>query len=165
MKKITTDDKTIVLASIALIALFAVGKGLGTLLEALHLKKGGDETKDDTKIDQYAASHWSPLYWRQKSPNTKLINDPTISGFFYDLARQIWESDGRIYDDPAATVAAFKKLNSKLSISVLASDFEYKYNQDLLTFLKGFLDTPAQKKFLIDILQYTDQLPDKIPGQ
>lgn len=112
-----------------------------------------------------AASYWSPAYWKAKSPGTKLIYDPNINAYVYSLTRKIYDGVGYLYDNPQQIVDAFKAVNSKLGISVVASDFSYMYNQDLLSFLISKLDTAEQVKFLNSIIQYTEGLPEIISGQ
>lgn len=180
MAENSNNESIIKWAVIGTIGLIAINKLFGTLsgLASGILQKFGlssDPTVQKAAEDiakffsaqqtKGSASYWSPEYWKIKSPNTKLIYDQNINAYVYGLTQQIYNGIGNFYDSPEQIVAAFKAINSKLGVSVVASDFAYMYKQDLLSFLISKLDTAEQVKFLNSIIQYTEGLPDKISGQ
>ncbi len=110
-------------------------------------------------------SYWSPGYWKKYSKNIPFWTDPKIANFLKDVATQINDSVGNIYDSPERAIAAFGKINSKVGVSAVADAFANKYNVDLLNWLTEKFDTDAQKVALEKIKTSTGLLPIIQPGQ
>ena len=71
----------------------------------------------------------------------------------------IYDSIGTFYDSPQQTLSGFKKINSKVGVSIVSNAFTTKYNKDMYSWLEDKLDTEEQRKVFAQIKQYTDSLP------
>jgi len=104
-------------------------------------------------------SYWNPSYATKYSKNPAFWNDAKIKAFVNDVAKIIYDSIGTFYDSPQQTLSAFKKINSKVGVSIVSNAFTTKYNKDMYSWLEDKLNTEEQRKVFAQIKQYTDSLP------
>ena len=172
------DDKTLNQAKTAgtilaaIIIIFLVVKIGGALINLFSSIGQGlnisdtDEEKDNQKfitdiensgIDK---NYWSQNYYKlvQSKLTPKEVLALSKSANLQDIAKQIYDSIGLLYDNPAQTIGAIKKLKNKVQISQLAEKFNQMYQRDLLAFLNEKLDTNDQQKILQQIFNYTNSL-------
>ncbi len=78
----------------------------------------------------------------QKKANVK----EGFENSYLNLALQIYNAKGIIYDNPEIVNNAFQKLNSRAKISYLSSIFSRAYSTDLTTYLASFLNETEMTK-------------------
>lgn len=163
-------NKRIILISVAAIAVtssivFIVVKRKKNNASIKKINDILEEKIPDPANIQGEGNFWTPLYWKKESPKTYLITDKSTNDYLRSIAKQIYDGIGRIYDDPDSIKAAFNKLNSKLSISVVADIMNSVYSKDLYGWLETTLDRDYQKKIWNEIKTTAAQLPKSKDGQ
>lgn len=185
-KQIQEGEITIIILIVALIFLF---RGLKGLLEGLNILKDPQEKKaQETVIKTIETGNVAPTiptpagfipfdipgdafniqYWRnlQKAAGAEAAKRGLKSGVFLlnsnaqqIRAKNIWESVGFLYDKTGEAVAQFKKCKYKSQVSMICMEFNNKYNQDCLSWMRNKFDRQDQIQDLAEIVNYVNGLP------
>jgi predicted ATPase len=135
--------------------------GIDKFLSTIGLKDSAEKEKansDVAGIDPVATSvnsPFNPTFYKSAPAGTKL----KTQGFLSDLATEIFNSVGYVYDDPEAGFAAIKQLESWAQVSQLSDKFNQLYKKDVYSWLKIKYDTTTQKDVLAKIVNYAVSLP------
>lgn len=135
--------------------------GWNSFFEAIGLKESAEDKARREKLEQQLSgtnnpgSPWSPEFYKSAPAGTKLVTAAKAE----QVAEQIWDSVGRLWDDPEAGLSAIKQLPSQAAVSFIADKFNAKYQRDLLEWLNIKYDTDSQKDILIRIINYVEELP------
>lgn len=116
-------------------------------------------------IKEGADNYWNPSFVTKYSQNPAFWQRADIKKFTDDLAKMIFDSVGRVYDDAQLALTAVKQINSKVGLSAVSAAFSAKYNKDMFTYLETGFDTTEQKKTWGDIKQNAESKPVLMPGQ
>lgn len=122
-------DNKILIAAGAGALLFYFGV-LDPLLTALGIKKSQD-TKDNDAEAEDPGSPWSPAYYKAVG-GTLLYRSVAEK-----MAEEIYDAFGFFDDNEEQAIGVLKTIRFQSQLSFLADVFYQKYNQDLLTFLRG----------------------------
>lgn len=139
------DDKTIkiaqlVLAVLVLYLVYKLFKSIGQKLDIV------DDEKDiaSAALVEDKSNIWSPKYWKNKKNVQLLTNDSAKA-----LAKKIYRAHGTfgnvlmgggIDDKEEEIYAVFRNLSHKTQLSYLSYYFYKIYGEDLLQFLRSFLN-------------------------
>lgn len=161
-----TDEKIKVIA-VSIISIGAVilafkifnfGTGFFTgIAEKLGLK--ADETDKNVETAHLKADekgYFNPAFIRNCPAGTILLTKKNAE----IKARNLYDSVGFIYDDPAKMKAVFSNIITKSQVSHLAKVFNDKFHKDLLSWLFLKFDTDTQQQALTEVLSRLDKLPD-----
>jgi hypothetical protein len=164
--------KTIGTILIVAIIVFLVIKLGGVLVaflrkftQGLNITETEEEQYNEEKLTDIEklgidSNYWAGTYY--KNVQSKLKNTEVLAlaraSYLQEIAKQIYDSIGLLYDNPEQTIGAIKKIKNKAQISQLAEKFNQMYQLDLLTFLSQKLDTNDQQKVLKQILNFTNSL-------
>lgn len=135
--------------------------GLDGILEALGLKESDADKKRRLALEAQTnnannpESAFSPTLYKKAPAGSKLVTAAKAD----QLAKQIWDSVGRVWDDPESGLSAIKQLPSKAAVSFVADKFASKYQRDMIGWLQIKYDTDQQKDILLQIYDYVNQLP------
>jgi len=160
-KGVSTTLLVIAVIVIAFIILHKVFGFFDGILEGLNLKdtKEEKENKDnvskgvDSENSKGLNSYWNPNFYKDRKGAIFTMAKGK------QLAKQLWDSVGYIYDTPSEGSAAIKQCSSGMKVSFVADVFNTEYNLDLLTWLQNKYDTTEQKEILADIIRYVKALP------
>lgn len=135
--------------------------GIDKFLTTIGLKDSAAAQKaqnDVASVDAKAVSTDSPFnpdLYKTAPGGTPL----KTQAFLSDLATQIWNSVGLVYDDPEQGFSAVKQLNNWAQVSQLSDKFNQLYQRDLYSWLKIKYDTTTQMDVLAKIVNYAFSLP------
>lgn len=135
--------------------------GANSFLEKIGVKDSEADTKAkqaaDDMLNKASAmnSPFNPNYYKTVPGGTPLI----ISATLKNLADQIYDSVGVIYDDPESGLGAIKQAKNWAQVSQIADMFQQQYKKDLYSWLNIKYDTTAQKQVLVKIGEYAFNLP------
>lgn len=138
-----------------------ISDGFNKLLETLGIRDSAEEKKADADVaavDPVANSVDSPFnpnFQKTRPAGCKMLTDATTTA----LAAQIYDSVGRLYDDPEAAFGAFKRCANWVMVSQIAAKFNAKYSKDVYSWMKIKYDTTSQKEVLVKIVNYCRSLP------
>jgi len=147
------------------IVVVLIGKKLADIVGGF----GGALGLSDTKADKDAAKaiksaeakdYFSPSFIQKAPLGTKPILLTSASA--NAKAKRIYNAIGVFSDNENEIVGAFNDLTTKSQVSFLAQAFKNLYAQDLLNFLRTYLDKESQKQALVTILARLDKLPNYI---
>lgn len=134
--------------------------GIDSFLQKIGLEDTPEEKAAKKKITDATAaastptSPWSPAFYKAAPANTPLITAAVAK----DIANQIWNSVGVIYDDPESGLAAIKQCNSQAKISWVADVFNQQYARDLYDWMRLKYDTTNQRLVFGEIIDYVNAL-------
>lgn len=161
--KAQQTTKMIIILILVVVVIIFGSKILNVILEALGLKKGEEEKKKDAEIEaqeKTAIDFFNPNYYRIVPEGYKNMGRDVIPYFkAKDVAKQIHDAIGYIYDTPEQIVAAFKKARYKSDVSKISQAFAELYKIDLLAYLADKLDKDAQRTQWLSILKELNKLP------
>lgn len=135
--------------------------GIDKFLTTVGLKDSAEKEKansDVAAVDPVATSvnsPFNPTFYSSSPVGTKL----KTQAFLSDLATEVYNSVGFIYDNPEMGFAAIKQLESWAQVSQLSDKFNQLYNKDLYSWLKIKYDTTTQKDVLAKMVNYAVSLP------
>jgi hypothetical protein len=135
--------------------------GIDKFLTTIGLKDSAAKQKaqdDVAAVDAQAVSSNSPFnpeFYKTAPARTPLKKDSFLS----DLATQIWNSVGFMYDEPESGFGAVKQLSNWAQVSQLSDMFNQLYQRDLYSWLKIKYDTTTQMDVLAKIVNYAFSLP------
>lgn len=139
----------------------SISGGIDKFLISLGLKDSAEKEKanaDLSQVDDQANSTnspFNPTYYKSVPAGTKI----KTAGSASDIATQVYNSVGVIYDDPEAAYGAFKQCSNWAMVSQICDRFNQLYKKDCYDWLKIKFDTTKQKDTLAKIVKYCFELP------
>lgn len=178
-KNNTAEMFRVLMPVIIVVILLMAGKKLigslfapfGKLGENIGIADTEEEKKKIKQLEQNLNSinntnseknPWDPNYWDLLKPQNGYQVALMKVEKMYQLAYQIYDAIGYIYDSPEDILGAIKQCKYKSQVSFLVLHFYKKYNTDLLAWLTDKLDTTGQKVILGQIVTYVNGLPSGI---
>lgn len=145
----------------------SIGNTIGGGVDAVKSIWGGDT---DTKKAAAALSTSIQLLQKSgvKNPFDARFLDAALKKgklTFYtnktaeQKAAQLWNSVGRLKDDPIKMLSVFRQTKNQAQVASIANAFYRKYKKDLLTWLYEKFDTKKQAEALIQAIDYVIKLP------
>lgn len=131
------------------------------ILQGLHLEDSADKTaaKDAVAAVNTQAnsteSPFNPNYYKDAPDGTPLKTQAELA----DMATQIWEAIGWLYDSPEDVVGAIKQCTNWAMVSQLSEKFNNLYQKDLYEWLHEKMDTTEQMNYLATAVNYAFSLP------
>tara|TARA_R110000868_G_scaffold402001_1_gene677901 strand:+ start:739 stop:1278 length:540 start_codon:yes stop_codon:yes gene_type:complete len=139
---------------------FLAYKAIKKLSETFGLTKSEADVATEEAIEQAGGSSVnvgnSPFLAFSPSYAATLINDynktkaPKVFNYINQfgakasilgaMPKMLYDSKGFFYDDPERTYNIFRLIQTQYQLAIVASIFSTKYNKDLLTYLKSFLN-------------------------
>lgn len=158
------DEKTgkfLIYIAVIIVGLVIVVKVLGgidSVLEMFGLKDSADKKKAKEAVDAADAnssgSPFNPNLYNNRPSGTKVLLQTTCN----DLAKQVYNSVGYIYDTPEQAEGAFKQCSSKVQVSQVCKAINDLYDIDAFEWMKRTFDTQAQIVILASIVNYCNNL-------
>jgi hypothetical protein len=131
-----------------------IGEGLGIKDSAEDKKADADLSGIDSAANS-SASPFNPTFYKSAPAGTRLKTQAVLS----DLADQIYDSVGVVYDDPEAALGAFKQCSNWCMVSQLSDKFNQLYGKDAYSWMRIKFDTTKQKDILAKLANYCFSLP------
>lgn len=137
---------------------------------ALGLTPDATDKAQQTAYDAVSSggNDWNSLVWApskfwpqlaKKYPTTKYGRPLITAKNSQDRAAEIWGAIGVFYDSEEVILNTIKKQKNKMQIAMVVEAFQYKYNKDLLEWLRDKLDQDNEQKVFVKIIQYVNSLP------
>ncbi len=161
----------VVLAIVVIIVIIGIKEGssifsgisnaIHKMLQTLHLEDSADKSaaKDAVKaIDDKANSTNSPFnpnFYHGAPAGTPLKTQAALA----DMATQIYQAVGWLYDSPEDVVGAIKQCTNWAMVSQLSEKFNDMYQKDLYEWLHEKMDTTEQMNYLANAVNYAFSLP------
>jgi hypothetical protein len=129
--------------------------------EAIGLKADEDDKKanaDVKAVDEKAnstTSPFNPTFYKTAPAGTALMTTTKRT----QLAHQIYDSVGIMYDDPESGLGAIKQCTNWCMVSLVADKFNELFGKDLYDWLRIKYDTTKQKDTLAKMVNYSFSLP------
>ena len=102
-----------------------------------------------TSLVEDKGNIFSPNYWKNKK-NAKVLTTSSARA----LAKNLYDASGVFNDNEEAVYGVFRQLNYKTQVSWLSYIFYKQYGEDMLQYLKSFMNNDE----LATLKQITDKL-------